>query len=94
MERLISNYDHVKSDKKISSMSVVPLSFLNNSSVGVVQLIKGKDETKRFLMNLGFVEGSEVSIISELGGNVIVQIKDARVAISKSMANKIYISVK
>ena len=50
-----------------------------------------KGETKRFLENLGFVAGSAVSVVSEMNGNVIVSIKDARVAISKEMANKIMI---
>lgn len=64
------------------------------AETGVVQSIKkinGKDDTKRFLENLGFVVGSEVTIISQIEGNVIVKIKEARVAISKSMASRIMV---
>ncbi len=64
------------------------------AEAGVVQSIKkinGKDDTKRFLNNLGFVEGSEITIISQIQGNVIVKIKEARVAISKSMASRIMV---
>ena len=64
------------------------------AETGVTQSIKkinGKDDTKRFLENLGFVVGSEVTIISQIEGNVIVKIKEARVAISKSMASRIMV---
>ena len=64
------------------------------AQTGVVQSIKrinGKDDTKRFLENLGFVVGSEVTVISQMEGDVIVKIKQARVAISKSMASRIMV---
>ena len=51
--------------------------------------IRGKDEVQRFLRNLGFIEGAEVTVISELGGNVIVSVKGTRVAVSKSMAARV-----
>ena len=50
-----------------------------------------KEETRRFLENLGFVVGSEVVVVSEISGNLIVNIKDSRVAIGKDMANKIMV---
>ena len=56
-----------------------------------IQKIGGNDETKRFLANLGFVVGSEVTVISAIGGNVIVNIKDARVAVNSDMAKHIFI---
>ena len=56
---------------------------------GIIKKVGGKEETRRFLENLGFVEGSEVTVVSEIGGNMIVNIKDSRVAIGKDMANKI-----
>ena len=49
----------------------------------------GADDTKRFLANLGFVDGSRVSVVSELSGNMIVTVKDARVAINKEMAKHV-----
>ena len=55
----------------------------------VVKSIRGRDDAKRFLENLGFVENTTISIVSELGGNVIVNVKGTRVAISKAMASRI-----
>ena len=54
--------------------------------------INGKDETKRFLNSLGFVIGDNVTVVSQLGGNMIINVKDTRVAIDKSMANRIMIN--
>ena len=54
--------------------------------------ITGKEETRQHLENLGFVEGADVTVVSSLGGNLIVNIKDARVAISKTVANKIIVA--
>ena len=51
----------------------------------------GKDETRRFLANLGFVEGGKVTVISEVAGNLIVNVKETRVALSKSMANRVIV---
>lgn len=71
--------------------TMMPLSM---SQAGVSQCIKkinGKDEVKRFLESLGFVVGCNVTVVSELAGNMIVTVKDTRVAISKSMANRIMI---
>ena len=53
--------------------------------------VGGKEETRRFLENLGFVVGGAVTVVSEIGGNMIVNIKDSRVAIGKDMANKIMV---
>lgn len=69
----------------------MPLSMLSVGEERKIIKISGKDETKRFLENLGFVEGSEISVVSELAGNIIVNVKDARVAIDKIMANRIMV---
>ncbi len=53
--------------------------------------ISGKEDTRRFLESLGFVEGAEVSVVNRINGNVIVNIKNSRVAISKVVANKIIV---
>ena len=53
--------------------------------------VGGKEETRKFLENLGFVVGGKVAVISETDGNMIVNVKEARVAIGKDMANKIMI---
>lgn len=68
---------------------MMPLSFANAGETNTIGRIMGKDETKKFLENLGFVVGGKVTIISKIDGNVIVNVKDSRVAIGEDMANKI-----
>ncbi len=69
----------------------MPLSFSTTGSVVTIKDIRGKDETRRFLESLGFVVGGNVSVVSEIDGNLIVNVKESRVAISKSMANRIMV---
>ncbi len=57
----------------------------------LIKKIGGFEETKHHLKNLGFVTGAQISVIAFMNGNVIVQIKDARVAISKELAGKIIV---
>ena len=68
---------------------MLPLTMLKEGESGVVQRVGGKEETKRFLENLGFVIGAKVTVVAQINGNVIVNIKESRVAIGKDMANKI-----
>ena len=56
-----------------------------------IKKVGGKEDTKRFLENLGFVVGGFVTVVSEIDGNMIVNVKDSRVAIGKDMANKIIV---
>ncbi len=56
-----------------------------------IKKISGKNETKHFLENLGFVVGEVITVVSEIHGNLIVKVKDSRVAISKEMAIKIIV---
>lgn len=70
---------------------MMPLSMVKEGEENIIQRVGGKEETRRFLENLGFVIGSPVTVVSEIGGNMIVNIKDSRVAIGKDMANKIMI---
>lgn len=69
----------------------MPLSMLNTGEIKKIVKITGNDNTRSFLEKLGFVEGSEVAVISEIAGNLIVSIKDTRVAIDKGMANRIIV---
>ncbi|SHH99318.1 ferrous iron transport protein A [Sporobacter termitidis DSM 10068] len=71
------------------SRSPVPLSFVNAGDVVHIKTIRGKDETRRFLANMGFVDDAEVSVISEQSGNVIVSVKGTRIAISKTLASRV-----
>lgn len=70
---------------------MMPLHLVNIGSVETIKRVSGNEETKRFLENLGFVNGSEITVISMIGGNVIVNIKDSRVAINKDMARHIMV---
>lgn len=70
----------------------MPLSMVSTGTANIIKRVGGKEETRRFLENLGFVTGGTVTVISEIGGNIIVNVKDARVAIGKDMANKIMVA--
>ncbi len=70
---------------------MMPLTFAKQGEENSIIKVGGKEETRRFLENLGFVAGASVTVVSAMCGNVIVNIKDSRVAISKEMAGKIMI---
>lgn len=70
---------------------MMPLEFANPGEENVIKKISGSAEVKKHLENLGFVTGGKVTVISKLGGNVIVNVKETRVAISEEMARKIFI---
>lgn len=70
----------------------MPLTFAKAGEPAIVARVGGKEETRRFLENLGFVSGAKVTVVSEANGNVIVNIRDSRVAIGKDMANKIMVN--
>ena len=72
-------------------MMSMPLTMVPTGEPNVIKKIGGKEETRRFLENLGVVTGGMVTVVSEIGGNMIVNVKDSRVAIGKDMANKILV---
>lgn len=67
----------------------MPLTMAREGEVTSIKRVGGKDEVRRHLENMGFVPGTDVTVVSVNNGNVIVNVKEARVAISKEMANKI-----
>ena len=69
----------------------MPLTMAKNGESNIIKKIGGREETRKFLEKLGFVTGGAVTVISEVGGSVIVNIKDSRVAIGREMANKIIV---
>ena len=69
----------------------MPLTFANAGEENIIRKIGGKPEVRKHLENLGFLAGSQVSVIAQISGNVIVKVKDARVAISREMAQKIMV---
>ena len=70
---------------------MLPLSMASQGDPVIIKKIGGKQETKKFLETLGFVVGGTVTVVSEINGNMIVNVKDSRVAIGKDMANKIMV---
>ena len=70
---------------------MMPLSMAEIGEKKRVIKVGGKNEVRRFLQNLGFVEGAEITVVSELSGNMIINVKDTRIAIDKSMANRIMV---
>lgn len=69
----------------------MPLTMAKQGEPNTIKRVGGKDETKKFLENLGFVVGSAVTVVSAIGGNLIVNVKDSRVALGKDMANRILV---
>ena len=69
----------------------MPLTMVKEGKPNIIRKVGGKEETRRFLENLGFVVGGTVTVVSLIGGNMIVNVKDSRVAIGKDMANKIMV---
>ena len=70
---------------------MMPLTMVNSGEENEIKRVGGKEETRRFLENLGFVQGAKVTVVSQIGGNVIVNVKESRVAIGKDMATKIMV---
>lgn len=70
---------------------MLPLTMASQGEPMTIKKIGGKQETKKFLETLGFVVGGTVTVVSEINGNMIMNVKDSRVAIGKDMANKIMV---
>ena len=69
----------------------MPLILANIGEENVIRKVGGSPATKKHLENLGFVVGGRVTVISALGGNLIVGVKESRIAISREMAGKIMV---
>ena len=69
----------------------MPLSMVKKGEANIIKKVGGKEEVRKFLGNIGFVVGAAVTVISEIKGNMIVEVKDSRVAIGKDMDNKIMV---
>ncbi len=70
---------------------MMPLTMANTGEVNLVKKVGGNEKIRRFLESLGFVAGADVTVVAVNHGNVIVNIKESRVAISREMANKIMV---
>lgn len=69
----------------------MPLTMVKTGELQCVKKINGKDETKKFLEKLGVVVGGCITVLYEVGGNMIINVKDTRIAISKAMAIRIIV---
>ena len=70
---------------------MMPITMAGIGETCKIKKIGGNEETRRFLANLGFVNDAEISVVSAIGGNVIVNVKDARVDVNQDMARHIMI---
>lgn len=70
---------------------MIPLTLADSDEENIIKRISGKPEVKKHLENLGFVAGSSIKIIASTSGNVIVNVKGARVAVSRELAQKIFV---
>lgn len=70
---------------------MMPLSYATIGEENIIKRVGGSPKVKKHLENLGFVTGGQVCVVSTLGGNLIVKVKEARIAISDEMARKIMI---
>ncbi|MDY5997063.1 MAG: FeoA family protein [Erysipelotrichaceae bacterium] len=69
----------------------MPLIFASMNTPLIVKDVKGQDKQIRFLQNLGFVKGANIQVVNKNGNNLIVNVKDTRVALGKDIANKILV---
>lgn len=87
----------VKTNQRLDQLTgkrvevMMPLAMADRGQEMLIKKVGGKEETRLFLENLGFVPGSKVCVISEVDGNVIINVKESRVAIGKEMALKIMV---
>lgn len=78
-------------DKNFTMQGLMPASMLQVGRSMKIVRINGRDKTRNFLAGLGFIEGSELTVISEIDGNVIFKVKETRVALGKEMAARILV---
>ena len=70
---------------------MMPLNMIGTGSSAEVRRVSGNEDVRRYLGNLGFVQGAKVTLLSEIGGSVIVGVCDSRIAINKDMASHILV---
>lgn len=70
---------------------MMPLTMAGIGEANTIKKVGGKEETRKFLENLGFVTGGVVTVVSEINGNMILNVKDSRIALGRDMAGKIMI---
>lgn len=71
---------------------MIPLTMVKPGETMTIQKITGKDEVRQHLAELGFVLDSAVTVVSEMGGNLILQVRESRIALDRTMANRILVA--
>lgn len=72
---------------------MMPLISVKNGERAVIRKVTGSNEVRKYLTDLGFVEGSDICVIAEITGNMIVNIKECRIALNRELASKILVEV-
>ena len=70
---------------------MMPLAMASVGEINTIKKITGRDEVRQHLAELGFVVGEQVRVVNELGGNLILSVKDSRIALDKSMAMRVIV---
>lgn len=70
---------------------MMPLTYADKGEIQIIKRIGGNPEVKKHLEDLGFNVGGQISVVSTLGGNLIVKVKESRVAVSGELAGKIFV---
>lgn len=76
---------------EVEEERMMPLTLADVGEENIILKVGGKPEVRKHLEDLGFVAGGRVTVVSAIGGNLIVNVKEARVAISQEMARKIMV---
>lgn len=71
---------------------MLPLSMAGAGTTQIIEKITGKDEVRRHLAELGLVVGEEVTVMNSLGGNLILQVKDSRIALDRALCTRIMVN--
>lgn len=69
----------------------MPITMVDFEEPKIIRKVGGREDTRKFLEGMGFVAGSEVTVVSKVMGNVIVSVKGARIALGQDMASKIFV---
>lgn len=70
----------------------MPLTMVNTGDTVVIRKITGRDEVRQHLAELGFVVGESITVVSVLGGNLILQVKESRIALDQTLAMRILVA--
>lgn len=82
--------DCVADMPSVPNTSGLPVSMAKVGDSGIIVRISGRDDAKRFLKDLGFIPGTPVKTVAQAGGNIILDVRGSKIALDRSMANKVF----